>query len=241
MWELLDKAGVASAAEHQKILEGFIKLFGKDRIETVLGDREFSSGDLFHWFNEQGICFPIRIKENSNAWVSKAKCKVEKIFRHVNPKECEVYPNKVEVFDQKVRLAGSRTEKGELMIVATNQDPHHAISKYLRRWEIENLFQSLKGRGFCFEDTYLTHLDRIEKLIGLLTVALCWAHKVGEWKSTIKPIRWKRFRKQRRPQNSYFRYGLDTIRENLLQIYDGARNFLQLLKYLRIQPSGGIL
>ena len=42
------------------------------------------------------------------------------------------------------------------MIVATNQNPKNAIAIYLRRWEIESLFQSLKGRGFHFEQTHIT-------------------------------------------------------------------------------------
>lgn len=45
------------------------------------------------------------------------------------------------------------------------------------------LFQSLKGRGFCFEETRLTHYERIAKLILLLVIGFCWAHKVGEWQA----------------------------------------------------------
>lgn len=35
----------------------------------------------------------------------------------------------VEVFGQRVFLAGSRSEKGELMIIATNKHPKNAIAK----------------------------------------------------------------------------------------------------------------
>ncbi|MBX3709904.1 MAG: transposase [Gammaproteobacteria bacterium] len=68
------------------------------------------------------------------------------------------------VFDQQVYLAGSRSERGELMIVATNRSPKNAIAVYLRRWEIESPFASLKSKGFRFEETHMTQLDRIEKL-----------------------------------------------------------------------------
>jgi hypothetical protein len=44
------------------------------------------------------------------------------------------------LFGQKVYLAGSRSERGELMIVATNRHPRNAIAIYLRRWESETLF-----------------------------------------------------------------------------------------------------
>jgi hypothetical protein len=59
----------------------------------------------------------------------------------------------VDIFGQQVYLVGSRSERGELMIVATNHPrPQRVISIYLRRWEIENLFSCLKTRGLRFEE-----------------------------------------------------------------------------------------
>lgn len=95
----------------------------------------------------------------------------------------------VEVFGQHVFLAGSRSEKGELMIVATNQNPKNAIPIYLRRWEIECLFSTLKGRRFRFEETHMTTLERVEKLMVVLAIGFCWAHKVGEWKAAKKQLK----------------------------------------------------
>ena len=59
----------------------------------------------------------------------------------------------------------------EWMVIATNQVPKNAISIYLRRWEIETLFSCLKERGFNFEDTRITNLERVEKLMGVLAMA----------------------------------------------------------------------
>ena len=94
----------------------------------------------------------------------------------------------IELFGQTIYLAGSRSGRGELMIVATNRHPHNAIAIYLRRWEIETLFSCLKKQGFCFRTTHLTHLDRIEKMMALLVIGLCWAHKTGKWPAEKKPI-----------------------------------------------------
>src|SRR5690606_897273 len=105
------------------------------------------------------------------------------------------------------------SETGEWMIVATNQTPKNAIAIYLRRWEIECLFSCLKGRGFCFEETHLVDRARIKKMMALLAIGFCWAHKTGEWRASIKPIRFCKHRDSMRPQNSYMRYGLDYIRE----------------------------
>ena len=35
----------------------------------------------------------------------------------------------------------------------------------------------------------MTDLDRLEKLMGLLTIAFCWTLLTGEWRFEQKPIR----------------------------------------------------
>jgi hypothetical protein len=230
-WTLLDKAGNATAQEHQAIIERFVNLFGKGRIEGVLGDREFASGELFSWLNKQEIPFCIRIKEGSQVKIQGKKFrKAAKLFNHLNPKEKSVFQMNITLFGTLVYLAGSRSERGELMIVATNKNPKNAIASYLRRWEIETLFSCLKGRGFRFEETHLTKLDRIEKMMALLAVAFCWAHKTGEWRATIKPIFLKKHRESFRPQNSFFRYGFDFIREIILSHFNKSSAFKASLK-----------
>lgn len=102
------------------------------------------------------------------------------------------------------------------MIIATLKSCKNAIPVYLRRWEIENLFQGLKERGFHFEETHITKQERISTLMAVLVVAFCWAHKIGEWKALIKPIIFKQFRHQRRPQHTFFHYGLDFLRDILI-------------------------
>jgi hypothetical protein len=228
-WAVLPKAGSSNFSEQQMILKRFIKTFGQRCIAGVLADREFSNGHLFGWLNQQKIAFYIRLKEDSNAWVFRSKCKVKKLFASLNPKEQWVYPNFVNVFGQRCRLTGSRSERGELMIIATNADTVHAVYFYLRRWEIENLFQALKGRGFRFEETRLIEPERIAKLMALLAIGLSWAHKVGEWRSKVQPILWKKFCKQRRPEYSYFRYGFDLIRETIFDAINITKNISQKL------------
>lgn len=213
-WKLLPKAGNATAKEHIDMVKRFLKIADKDQIEGVLADREFASEEFFKWLNRNKVSFYIRIKEGSQVSIRKKKLfSAKKIFNDLEPKTSKVYDMSVELFRQKVFLAGSRSERGELMIVATNCDPRSAVPIYLRRWEIENLFQGLKSRGFRFEDTHVTDLRRIDKLMALLAVGFCWAHKVGEWRATMKAIKFNNYRDNKRPQYSYFRYGFDLIRD----------------------------
>lgn len=238
LWQALDKAGNASALEHQGILQRFIDLFGTKRIQGVLADREFASGDLFCWLNQQKIPFYIRIKEDSLVKMkNKTVCKAVDIFNDLQPKVEKHFPMNIWLYGQRVYLSGSRAENGELMIVATHQHTDNAIAIYLRRWEIETLFSCLKGRGFRFEDTHITQPDRIEKLMALLSVAFCWAHKIGEWRAIKKPIRFKKFQQGIRPQHSLFRYGFNFIREIILNVMASCKEFKDCLRCLIGPPN----
>ncbi len=232
-WILLNKAGNATAKEHIGALKRAMKILGHLKIAGVLGDREFASGKLFRWFNKRAIPFFIRIKDNSQVKIkSKKLLTAKKIFNDLNVGYAKTFAMAVDIYGEKVYLAGSRSERGELMIVATNQLPQNAISIYLRRWEVESLFQGLKTRGFHIEDTHLTKPERLDKLMILLAVGFCWAHKVGEWRAIQKPIIFNKYRDSRRPQYSYFRYGLDFICHAISNISYKTKLFKECLKQI---------
>lgn len=231
LWNLLPKAGNATADEHKAIIKRFIAIFGIENIIGILADREFGNGKLFEFLNKHGIPFYIRIKEGSNVCIKNKKFSTpKKIFSHLKCKEKSEFHMTVWIFGEKIYLAGSRSERGELMIIATNQNPKNAVAIYLRRWEIEMLFCCLKTRGFRFEDTHLTKLDRIEKMVGVLAIAFSWAHCVGEWRAEKKPIRLSRHHNSTRPQNSLFRYGLDFIREIIINPFKKASDLKECLQ-----------
>ena len=214
LWQLLDKAGSTNAQEQIALLTRFINTFGKEGIQGVLADREFPNKGLIGWLENNKIPFYLRVKSDAMIYIHRKKHKrADGLFTNLRPYEQQVFPMKVNLYGQSLYLVASKNERNELMLVITNADPNIAIACYLRRWEIENLFQALKGRGFRFEDTHVTDLDRINKIIVLLAIGFAWAHKTGEWRAELKPIPMKRFHKQLRPQNSFFRYGLDFIRD----------------------------
>lgn len=243
-WQALDKAGNASAKEHIAILKKFMDLFNDANVVGVLADREFASQELFAWCNEQDkpLPFYIRVKDNGLVRLAKSKGKkvtVKSLFNHLKPNERCVCEQKMQLYGQDVYLAGARSPRGELMVVATNQACQQAIAIYLRRWEIETLFSCLKQRGFNFEQTRLTKRDRVEKLMALLAMACAWMHKIGEWRAEKKPIRFKCYANGlQRPQYSYFRYGLDFIRDLLFKAGRKMQKFRECLKLLvPIPPS----
>ncbi|MCB1107460.1 MAG: IS4 family transposase, partial [Chlamydiia bacterium] len=92
-------------------------------------------------------------------------------------------------------------------------------------------FGCLKKRGFCFEDTHLTHLPRIETLIFVLTVAFCWSHLVGEVKEKEIPTKTK---SHGRKAKSTFRCGFDVLRGIFLRLGEKIEAFASCLKLLII-------
>ncbi len=63
-WDLLPKKGNSNTTERIKIIDRFIKQFGKTMIAGLLADREFVGDDWFNWLLTEGIPFCIRIKGN---------------------------------------------------------------------------------------------------------------------------------------------------------------------------------
>lgn len=232
-WTLLKKAGASTAKEQQRLVERFINCFGQARIQSILGDREFANKGFIGWLNENKIPFHIRIKEGAYVSIKKKKYKqAGQLFGNLSPMEHSAFGMRITIFEQTLFLAGSKNECNELMIVATNQPPKTAIAIYLRRWEIETLFCSLKSKGWQLENTRITDIKRLEKLIALLAVAFVWAHRIGEFQATQRPIPLKKLRKQRRPQNSFFRLGLDYLRDLLTSFKINLKKFKKYLRCL---------
>ena len=100
---------------------------------------------------------------------------------------------------------------------ATNSKNRGEISKLFPiklRWHIETLNRCLKTAGFNLEDTHLTHLERIERLLAMVCIAVVWAYLVGDHRDQcVKPIR---ILKNGHRAMSVVRYGLMEI-ESVLQ------------------------
>jgi Transposase DDE domain len=127
-------------------------------------------------------------------------------------------------------ITGMRLPSGDYLIVVTHDDSSQVLSDYAKRWKIEVLFESLKSRGFNFEDVNLKDQESLKRLLAVIMLAFCWAYHVGAWLNEIKPIRIK---KHQRPAKSVCRYGFDWIRHLLFNPKDKQDELQQLLTLLR--------
>ena len=185
------------------------------------------------WLNESNIPFVIRGKANQLSTNARGQeVEVSALFYDVKRHDIKGIDGKIKVSGVEVYLSGTRDKNGELLFVMSNCDDVEALVPiYGMRWEIENLFQALKGRGFNFEDTHLTDQTKIEKMVALLTIGVVWAHKAGEYKDAkIKVIKRKT---HGRLQYSYFRYGLDMVAHAYQKLKISVKDFRLCLRIMQ--------
>ena len=231
LWRLLCKTGNSNTTERICLMNRFLSCFGVEKIDFFTADREFIGREWFSYLLEKGIAFRIRIRENmliSNAQGILVPAKT--LFRDLRVGEYKILQGKRTVRGFDLYVIGLLLPDGEYLILVTDKHPETALDDYAKRWGIETLFGALKSRGFRFEDTHMTHPERISKLIALMAIAFCWAHNTGEWLNDREPIEIK---KHGRKAISLFRYGLDHLREMLLNINEQYHQFKHMVKLLR--------
>lgn len=209
-WQLLDKRGNSNFSERKSLVSQFLATFGKDKIVHLLADREFVGNDWFKWLDDNDIKFCIRIKRNFKVPNHYGQLvQVHELFRHLSPNETFRNARIITLGNCRVRLFARKTKDNDYLIIATNDLAlADAVTIYAKRWEIETLFSCFKGRGFRLEETHLTDTEKMSKLLVVVSLAFCWAYRVGEWQNQKKPIKLKN---HRRKTNSLFRVGLDQL------------------------------
>lgn len=95
-----------------------------------------------------------------------------------------------------LRIFSTRIDTGELLILAVSGDnnsfaAYEAFELYRKRWSIETMFKAFKSSGFNFEDTHLSNLERLHKMMVLLTIAFSWAIRIGEIKIIFNLLKLK--------------------------------------------------
>jgi len=230
LWMFLDKRGISNSFERIGLLKHFLLEFDQKRIQCLTADREFIGTDWIKFLKRQRIRFRIRVKRNTSVSNPSGSSEMAayRFFQNGRIGEARILQQPRRVWGMTVYVVGMRIAN-DYLIVITTEDPETALDDYAKRWNIETLFGCLKTRGFNFEDTHLTKLERISKLLGLLTLAFCWCLLLGEWEHTQKPIAIKT---HGRRAKSLFRYGLDRLRNIVLNLAVKEREFCWATTFL---------
>ncbi|MEN0051902.1 MAG: transposase, partial [Bacteroidota bacterium] len=227
VWMLLDKRGQSNQNERIFLLEQllqYLDLHQQARIRYLLMDREFAAKDWLAHLKEKPFHFIIRIRRDAK--VRKiGKLKERPASQLFQTDSFKVLRKQRVLFGHRLYLAGQRLSEKEYLILISDIPLKHGPQIYALRWGIEVFFGACKSRGFNFEDTHLTKLERINTLMYILAIAFLWALITGEWLlENGKAVCIKQLKKRRAKLFSIFRIGLDFLKHKLL-------NFLSLFHH----------
>ncbi|MCX6258197.1 MAG: IS4 family transposase [Bacteroidia bacterium] len=233
LWTMLPKRGNSNQKERIALLERYISLFGIMSIESILADREFIGSTWVKHLIGEKIAFYIRIKENM--WMESKPgtfVRAFSFFKDLKFNTALSLKKPVKINDNKTYLSGlkilNKHRNIEYVIIASDYYDEHALIMYKDRWQIETMFKALKSSGFNIEDTHLSDLNRISKMLSLVCIAFIWAYYVGIYRDkNIEPIKIK---KHGRRQYSFFTYGLRFIERAL--VCSVAADIVIILKIL---------
>jgi hypothetical protein len=182
IWQILDKKGNSDTSERMDLLDRFQVIFPDVSIAYLTADREFVGSEWSTYLSlEPTIPFRVRIRESDLLGNGKKKLSGKVTFAHLVIGQSEVLSGRRWVWGRSVYVAGLRLEDGELLVVIASDSPSTMMADYGKRWGIETLFGMFKTRGFCLLTTHFVKPERLSKLLALMSLALCWAIKTGEW------------------------------------------------------------
>lgn len=231
LWVMLNKKGNSNQGERIDLLDDFLTVFPDVEVGYVTGDREFLGHLWIDYLNHtRRLPLRIRVRHSEQFYDGQRQLKASVLFSHLPPGQHMVLKNRRRIWGHWLYVAALRLDDGELLVVVTDTQPQRAIADYAHRWGIETLFGCLKTRGFCLESTHLQDPERLSRMVALLSIALCWAVRVGEWVSQYQPITIK---KHGRKARSVFRVGFDHLRRVLLNLnLDANPDFTDVLRFL---------
>lgn len=177
-WKVVETKGAIGFEEQQKLLNEVAIMLPENVSILLTGDRFYGTSALIEWCKDHKWQYRIRLKSNL-------------ILEHDGGELVtgELARNKINSLENaklhKTNIAtniGVLQEKGfnEAWIIAMDCKPSkYRVLDYGMRWGIECMFSDFKSRGFSITKTQLRHVDRIERLILVLTIALFWAVSTG--------------------------------------------------------------
>ena len=143
---------------------------------------------------------------------SNHKTSAKEICKRIKKGRRRFFKDVFNIWGIDVYLAAARNDKGELMILVSNNSSKSTFKHYLKRWSIEVLFKYLKRHGFNLESTHITTNKSLEVLFFILTLAVVWTVKVS---SSLEKESPPKVAKHGRKRVSFFRRGLTAIRSSI--------------------------
>jgi len=184
LWCLLPHAGCSGAEQQKKLLAQVAKLLPANTKVVLYADREYGSAELFRFLHKQGWFFVIRMKKD--IWLKMA------CGRHFQIQEIPLGRGQINFEDgvflrdlPSVRLSlncgwSSLDPKDEPWYLLTNLPVGKDIlTRYGRRFWIEEMFRDFKAQGFHLDKTHLEMEKRVSVLVMCVCIAYTWTLFLG--------------------------------------------------------------
>ena len=237
-WDLLDnKSGNSNTQNRKDLIGKVISLIGVDRIAVIVGDREFIGHEWFKYLKDSNIPFCMRMPKSHLI-----------TLRNTNIYSVtELLSTQTERYYQDCMIDGiwcnvmlKKLPDGDFLILAGSFPAKQLGGFYRRRWSIEVFFQTAKGRGFNLENTHLKSSEKIKKLLVFVSIAVGICVNIG--KHYHKKVQKIKIKKHGYKSNSFFRKGLDILREGFrnnnqrfMKVWDEFLNVFT--RWIQIQLS----
>lgn len=218
LFALLPGKGSSNTVQRISLIDRFIALYGRNRINSISADREFVGKEWFKYLAKEKIKYFMRVKETTiMTFENGKKISAKKLFRALEVGYCATRSKPIVIFDQVCYIAAKRVRakegKTELLLIASLEKDQCPFENYRERWQVETMFKAMKSSGFNINKTHLKHTERIENLFKLVMIAYCWCYKMGVYLHTqVKRISVKT---HGRMQVSLFKHGLDYLNKKL--------------------------
>lgn len=209
-WSLLDnKSGNSSTRDRIDAVAKCLQLLGGKRVGLLVADREFVGHRWLKYLKQSGIGFCVRMPKHHR--IERLDGRVQQAAALAKSTPLCLSGCLVDGVWGNVYL--KRTAEGDLLYLFGTMEAKHLGTVYRRRWTIEACFQAFKGRGFDLERTHLRQLEKLKKLVAMVSIAYALCVSMGIYQDErVKKIKVK---KHGYKANSFFRTGLDKIREML--------------------------
>jgi hypothetical protein len=221
VWRALPRAtkrGNSKTAHRIELMKRLLRVVPASEIRALTMDRESErSGDRrsagapagwrshqligrhwLQWLDEQEVGYVVRVKRDTLVDGLAASSRPPRSSRRKKIRG-------LELFFSGCRICGRNTREDFLYLASNRFHGKEALALYRLRWGIERIFGHFKKRGFDLETTHLSDASKIEKLIGVLTLAFLVSFGWGcEMKSATRLSATQK-------RKSLFRLSLDRI------------------------------
>lgn len=223
LWQTHNRRGNSPVTTRNAMLRA-LQAWIQPRPEQQLwwtADREFMGKPWFGQLTARGMHFCIRLRHNLAVG---QPGHTQLLYRLFQCRHWRVLRKPRWVSGQWLYLSGCQLATGEYVLLGSATPKAAYKQLYEQRWQIETLFGAFKSRGFQLGHCRLTHPKRIQTLLFVLSIGICWAVAVGEWlleqgrsipllkQPTRQVTRW-----------SLFRWGRDYLQDVLLNNGDYNR------------------